>query len=173
MKKAMIEYSQRGCFDELYTPSYAVKPILNYIPRDIKKIWCPFDTEDSNYVKILKEAGYEVHASHKDTGDNFFESDFDDYDMIISNPPFSLKDDILSRCFVLGKPFALLLPITALEGKKRSKLFSQHGISVIVLDKRIDFNGKKSCWFNTSYFLWHPFYQNRLFFEVVNEDNEK
>lgn len=30
--------------NELYTPFYAVDPILKYIPRD-KKIWCPFDKQ--------------------------------------------------------------------------------------------------------------------------------
>jgi hypothetical protein len=35
--------------DEYYTHNYAIKPILKYIkPNSI--IWCPFDTEQSNYV---------------------------------------------------------------------------------------------------------------------------
>ena len=42
--------------DEFYTPKYAIRPIMKYIPKN-SKIWCPFDTEDSNYVKLLKEAG--------------------------------------------------------------------------------------------------------------------
>lgn len=39
--------------DEFYTPLYAILPILKYIPND-KTVWCPFDTEDSLFVKELK-----------------------------------------------------------------------------------------------------------------------
>ena len=36
--------------DEFYTPLYAVKPIFKYLkPKSV--IWCPFDTEDSYFVK--------------------------------------------------------------------------------------------------------------------------
>lgn len=34
-------------------------------------IWCSFDTEDSEYVKLLRAGGYKVIASHIDGGKNF------------------------------------------------------------------------------------------------------
>ena len=42
--------------DEHYTPLYAVKPIFKYIKPN-STIWCPFDTEDSYYVKYAKRGG--------------------------------------------------------------------------------------------------------------------
>ena len=39
----------KGANDECYTLSYAVKPILKYIPKDAV-VWCPFDTECSEFV---------------------------------------------------------------------------------------------------------------------------
>ena len=42
--------------DEFYTPRYAIEPILKYIDKD-SVVWCPFDTEQSNFVKMLKEKG--------------------------------------------------------------------------------------------------------------------
>ena len=37
--------------DEYYTPNYAIEPILKYLkPNSI--VWCPFDTVNSNFVKI-------------------------------------------------------------------------------------------------------------------------
>lgn len=39
--------------DEFYTPVYAIDPIIKYI-RPNSTIWCPFDTEESNFVKNLK-----------------------------------------------------------------------------------------------------------------------
>ena len=41
-----------GKNDECYTPGYAVKPILKYIPKD-SRIWCPFDTPESEFVKQI------------------------------------------------------------------------------------------------------------------------
>ena len=45
-----------GNNDECYTPHYAVKPILKYIPKDAI-VWCPFDTERVNllnkYLKLI------------------------------------------------------------------------------------------------------------------------
>ena len=38
-----------GNNDECYTPDYGVKPILKYIPKDAI-VWCPFDTEESEFV---------------------------------------------------------------------------------------------------------------------------
>ena len=42
----------KGSNDECYTPSYGVTPILEYIPSD-SIVWCPFDTEESEFVKLI------------------------------------------------------------------------------------------------------------------------
>ena len=42
--------------NEMYTPYYAVDPILKYIPKD-KKIWCPFDEEWSAFYQTFKQGG--------------------------------------------------------------------------------------------------------------------
>ena len=73
--------------DEKYTPFYAVEPIVKYI-KPGSKIWCPFDKEWSAYSVLLKEKGLEVITSHLEEGKDFFEYEPEDYDVIISNPPF-------------------------------------------------------------------------------------
>lgn len=95
---------------ELYTPYYAVKPIVKYIPKDYK-IWCPFDMEWSSFYQTFKKNGFDVIRSHIDEGKDFFLYEPDDYDVIISNPPFNIKDQILKRLYDLNKPFAVLLPL--------------------------------------------------------------
>ncbi len=121
--------------DETYTPEYAVLPLLKYINKD-KIIWCPFDTEDSEYVKVFKKNGYKVINSHIDNGEDFFTYEpKEKYDIIVSNPPFSIKDDILKRCVELDKPFALLLPLPTLQGKDRFQYLK--GCQALVFDKRI------------------------------------
>lgn len=79
--------------DEYYTPDYAVIPIMNKIPKG-SKIWCPFDTSDSQYVKVFKDNGYEVINTHISNGEDFFTIDVPECDYIISNPPYSQKEKI-------------------------------------------------------------------------------
>ena len=122
--------------DEVYTPDYAVYPILKYIKKG-SIIWCPFDTEESEYVKIFKESGFNVINSHIDLGKNFFEYEPEKYDVIISNPPFSMKDDILKRLYELNKPYAMLLPLPSLQGKKRFDYLKD--CQCLIFDKRINF----------------------------------
>lgn len=78
--------------------------------------------------------------------------------MIVSNPPFSIKDKILERLYELNKPFAVLLPTNSLQGKKRYELFKQ-GIQLLCFDSRIGFHSpdsmnvaKEGNCFSSSYF---------------------
>ena len=50
-------------------------------------IWCPFDTEDSLFVKLFRQRGYTVIATHIANGQDFFVIDPPKCDYIISNPP--------------------------------------------------------------------------------------
>ena len=38
--------------DEIFTPFYAVEPLLKYVPKD-KVIWMPFDEEWSAYYQLF------------------------------------------------------------------------------------------------------------------------
>ena len=171
MKKAFINYIKKEKYDDIYTPSYAIDPLLDYIPKGIT-VWECCDHGESEITKKLKEHGCKVISSDKD--DNFFLYLPDDFDMIITNPPYSLKNEFLERCYKLGKPFCLLLPITALEGKRRGKLFREYGIELMIFDKRINFiNQKKNCWFNKSWFCYKVLPYNLLFRELVKESDIK
>ena len=94
--------------DEYYTPAYAVIPILKYLKLGAT-IWCPFDTEESQYVKIFSENGFHVIHGHIQTGQDFFKVPVPECDYIISNPPYSLKGKVIKRLYEIGKPFAMLI----------------------------------------------------------------
>ena len=131
--------------DEVYTPEYAVLPLVKYIQGYIKRnflneliIWCPFDMEYSKYVKIFTAIpNVKVIYSHIDQGYNFFFYEPEKYDIIISNPPFSCKDAILKRLDELGKPFAILLPVPTLQGQARFPYLKD--IQYLGFDKRINY----------------------------------
>ena len=46
-------------------------------------------------------------ATHISNGEDFFEIDVPKCDYIISNPPYSLKGEVLQRLFEIGKPLQL------------------------------------------------------------------
>ena len=141
LNKGYLEAKTDKASDEVYTPAYAVKPIIKYIDRGNKKfytIWCPFDKEDSEFVKLIRAAGHKVIASHIDDGKNFFTYEPEEsYDYIVSNPPFSIKDDILKHLYELNKPYAMLLPLPVLQGQKRFPYIKD--CEALIFDKRINY----------------------------------
>jgi len=133
------ERSARG--DEVYTPFYAVLPIIKYLPKD-KIIWLPFDEEWSAFYQLLKENGFQVVRSSLKEGRDFFVYKPKKFDIIVSNPPFSRKDDVLERMKSLGKPFMLLLPLASLQGKRRYECFKE-GIQLLAFDSRVDYHTRQ------------------------------
>jgi len=145
-----------GKNNECYTPAYAVQPILEYIPKD-KIVWCPFDTVDSEFVKLIHDNGNEVIHSHIDDGLDFLEYEPTYWDVIVSNPPFTNKRAFFQRALDLGKPFALLMANTWLNDRAPMQLFAERGLQLLLLDKRTEFiqpnsdvSGKIT--FSSSYF---------------------
>ena len=135
MKTPIIKSSNN---DEYYTPRYAVYPILEFI-KPKSRVWCPFDTEESNFVKILRQAGHRVVCTHISDGQDFFKQDAD-CDVIVSNPPYSLKFELFERLFKLNKPFAMLVNETALFGsKKRFDLFRDKQFELLQLGGRVEY----------------------------------
>ena len=128
--------------DEFYTPDYAVAPIMKYIPKGAK-IWCPFDTEDSLFVKNFNRGGYDVKATHIKDGDDFFQYQKQGEmvqwcDYIISNPPYSMKTEVIERLFDLDKPFAMLVGVVGLfESQRRFEMFRDHEFEIMYMNRRV------------------------------------
>lgn len=156
MIQSKIDYVKNGPNDEFYTPSIAVTMILPFIPGHMSRVWECTAVKESQIVKVLRENGYSVVATHIEDGYDFLKFEPSDYDLIITNPPYSLKTRFLKRAFELGKPFMFLLPITTLEGVERNKMFRENGIQLLIPDTRFNFmeDRKKGAWFQTSWFTW-------------------
>jgi len=134
----------------VFTPYEAVMPLIPYLPKDWT-IWeCAFG--QGYLAKHLTNLGYKVVGS----GENFFNAKLD-CNVLVTNPPYSLKDNFIERAYSLHKPFAFLLPLTALEGKRRGYLYRENGIQLIIPNKRINFiipSGKTANWFQTAWFCY-------------------
>lgn len=101
-------------------------------------VWCPFDTEESHFVKKLRAQGNKVICTHIDNGQDFFTTPVPQYDMIISNPPYSVKTEVLERLFEIGKPFAMLVGVVGLfESQRRFDMFKNNEFEIMYLNRRV------------------------------------
>lgn len=146
-----ILYS-KGNNDECYTPAYAVKPILKYIKKDAI-VWCPFDTSESEFVKLISKQN-KVIFSHISEGKDFFEYEPDVWDVIISNPPFTNKRKYFERALSFNKPFALIMSNTWLNDAAPKQLFKERDLQLLMFDKRIKYNDENKITFSSSYYCW-------------------
>lgn len=169
-----ILYSN-GRNDECSTLPYGVLPIIKYIPKG-SVIWCPFDKNDSNFVVLLKEAGFKVINSHISYGQDFFTYEpVEHWDCIVSNPPFTDKRKIFERALSFDKPFALLMSNTWLNDAAPVQLFMDKQLQLLLFDKRMKFlnNGKidNKITFSTSYYC-HKLLPKDLICEHLDTSKE-
>ncbi len=134
--------------------------IKEYIPKD-KKIWEPFYCDGSS-GQDLRDMGFDVH--HED--EDFFENDHGD--IVVSNPPFSKKREVLKRLKALNKPFILILP-SMMMGYKYFQDDFAGDIQIIIPAKRISFkhldqedDKKYSPPFGSFYYCWRMNLPNDL-----------
>jgi hypothetical protein len=172
MKKAMIDYVKSSKHDHFLTPAYAVRPLLPYIPRDWT-IWEPTDDGTSEIARLLRDNGNKVVSTDKARLDFLEDAPYFHFDCIVTNPPYSIKDKFICACWRRGKPFALLMPLTALEGVGRGRIFRAMGkkFGLLTLDRRVEFTGG-SVWFNTSWFCYGILPRQLMFAELEKKEEK-
>ena len=157
MNSQAILYS-KGSNDECMTPDYGVMPIIKYLSKD-KIIWCPFDKKDSEFVKILTSKGFKVVYSHIDNGQDFYTYEPEEWDVIVSNPPFTNKRKIFERALSFNKPFALLMSNTWLNDSAPKQLFADKQLQLLMFEERMKFinNGviQNKITFSSSYYCYN------------------
>ena len=154
-----------GTYDECQTPPYALKPLLPYLNTEWR-IWdsaCGKGTLTRYFQKlgwfsvgtdILVDKYFDFFSLT--VGQNFVT----DPACIVTNPPYSIKYDWLERCYELGLPFALLLPVETIGAKKAQDLFDKYGVRIIFVQPRVDFYMPEKGYtgggaqFPTAWFTW-------------------
>ena len=145
---------KQGMSNDFQTPPEALIPLIPFL----KKEWTIWECAEGkgNLTKALADYGFKVYGTDILTGTDFLTSENVIADCIITNPPFSEKQKFLQKCYELRKPFALLLPLTTFETRKRQDLFKKYGLEVIFFDKRINFETPSGTgsgsWFASAWF---------------------
>jgi len=166
-----------GSNDECYTPAYGVIPIVPYIAKNAV-VWCPFDTEDSEFVKLIRAAGHTVIHSHISDGKDFMTYEpSQHWDVIISNPPFTNKRKTFERALSFNKPFALIMSNMWMNDSAPKQLFANKDLQLLMFDKRMEFmqsNGhaNSKITFSSSYYCYN-FLPKQIIMTVLNKTKLK
>lgn len=139
---AAVEYKD----DDYETTTDVLKDLLPFLEND-KKIYDPFFC-NGKVKDEWKELGYDCYNKKEDA----FNSDPPEFDYLISNIPFTLKEKCIELALKYDKPFMLLMPIDALGSLWIGKYFDK--LQYIIPKKRYNFykkgvEKKSSSWFDT------------------------
>lgn len=125
--------------DDYNTPFYVWEILFDYLNLDKNtKIYEPFYSNGvaKNYLAKL---GYN-NVIHENM--NFFDNyDKYDYEIIISNPPYSIKKNILKILYIIDKPFVLIVPTSIISKLYLKNIFGNdiYKLQYIIPNRRIQF----------------------------------
>lgn len=133
--------------DEFFTPPDAWNRIRHRLPTD-RVVWEAF-RGDGTSAEHLRSLGLRVECEDED----FFQSNRGE--VVVSNPPFSKKKEVLQRLLLLNKPFILLMPYEVLFYKYLAPF--RDDLQLLVPTTRIQFlhNGQRVKFnYDCVFFCW-------------------
>lgn len=172
--------SNRQPNDHYATPQWLIQAILPEISKRLLKIYeeeyvldglsvlepaCGIDKNIVNELYNLK-LPWPLNITSGDitTGQDFLTYDYKDkFDLIITNPPYSLAFEFIQRALDLVVPGGLvvfLLRLNFLGSIKRAEFLRNHPPSVYVSPKRPSFVGKGTDATEYAWFIWSKPYDN-------------
>ena len=126
--------------DRCQTPVYGLDPILPYIPKG-SHIWEPCCGEGHIVTTLTNAGGFTVTGTDILYGENFFDWQPPVWDVIVTNPPYTVKYKWIERCLALERPFALLVPWDTPAAAACWNAFEayQKDFEIIVITPRVNF----------------------------------
>lgn len=109
--------------DTFQTPRYATELLIPFIPKNITRVW-ECSAGKRKISTVLENYGLEVVSTDLKESEgvsraNFLVDSPDEFSInkisdksnfaIITNPPYSVKEEFVDRCFYYEVPFALLI----------------------------------------------------------------
>ena len=116
--------------------------------------------------QYLNELGYKnvIHVD-EDFYDNY---DKYEYDIIISNPPYSNKKKVFDTLKQINKPFIMIVPVSTITKKFFRDKFKDDDISMLIPNKRLQFSKKGNklsrCWFDTLFLCYKMNLKKQIIF---------
>lgn len=139
---ANVYQEMRFAKDECYTTQCESEKLVNFISPLVSKdklIWLPFDNELSNIYKELIKKGYKCILSNLELGLDFYNYEPDQWDMIITNPPFSKRTKLMQRLISFDKPFIILQATQYFNNQKSVNYLCVKDFQFIMPSSRMSF----------------------------------
>lgn len=141
--------------DEYMTPGWVWDLLRPHIPH-WTRVWDPFPGDGNSAKYMADELHWEVY-----TDTTFFEEDckaWAECDIVVTNPPFSRKKEVLTKLKEHNMPFAILLPVETLGNHYLHDLFAETQLQLLCPRGRINFikdnKPTKAVSFYSVFFCW-------------------
>ena len=122
-------------------------------------------------LKVVQFGMDRVVYSHIKTGQDFYKYEPEEWDLIVSNPPFTGKADIFRRALSFDKPFALLMTITWLNDAAPANVFKDRELQILSFNERMQFKNRVDNKINflSAYFCYKFLPKNFIFRSFRNK----
>ena len=151
-KSQKVDTKKVSKVDICQTPPHAIEPLLPYLKKDWV-IWESAAGPEQILAKTFVNLGYDVIATDLLYGEefNYFTYSPAFYDIEITNMPFSVKYEWLSKAFSRSKRFCLIAPYETTFAEKWQKLFKQYNgnpwfIEILSPQRRINYKMPNVGW---------------------------
>jgi hypothetical protein len=139
-----------GGQDVMLTPPHAIEPLLPLIPKDWT-IWESACGSERIMENSFRQQGYNVVGTDICFSQDYFLMNDFEYDIEVTNVPFSLKYKWLEKAFNRDKPFAFIVPYETTFAKEFQMLFKYYHqrtkeINVLSPERRINYKTPQYGW---------------------------
>lgn len=125
---------------------------------------CDTTRSDVVWTGVDLRAEFESHLRSQGLSFPFHEADFTTwsqpacarFDVVITNPPYSIAQSVIARAFELAPNVVMLLRLNYLASETRSALMRAHPPDVYVLPNRPSFSGSGTDSIEYAWFIWTP-----------------
>tara|TARA_R110000823_G_scaffold60152_4_gene144028 strand:+ start:87 stop:590 length:504 start_codon:yes stop_codon:yes gene_type:complete len=133
--------------DDYTTPKYIWNMLDGIIDKE-KIVYDPFYNKGETKI-YLEELGYKNIIHNKE--DFYINHQKYEFDIILTNPPYSNKKKVFNELKKIDKPFIIIVPVATITKQFIRKTFLDK-LQMIIPSKRMQFekNGinNKRCWFD-------------------------
>ena len=127
--KRQNNITKKDYSDEWFTDQSTVDLVVSLL-NPSGSICCPFDSSKSLFVKSANLIGKAIYGMT-----DWLEVDYD-YDYLMTNPPFSIKDLVIEKVIRIGKPSALVLPLDSVGGVRRHQIYAKGQYPAVYIPTR-------------------------------------
>ena len=169
MTSLSLKQNYKNC-DDYETTKNTWTSIINFIPKQLI-IYEPFylNGKSKEYLVELGLLNENIIHINRDFYEYYKKIKFD---IIVSNPPFKNKRNMLEVLHKINKPFILMLPVSVITKKYFHNIF-QNDIQILIPHSRVQFNQydndkkniiKSNVYFDCIWICWKMKFENDITF---------